>query len=95
MVLAMAPGQFLVKMDRLVRASATSCLGIPCHTALGLIHGGIGSGGLSVPRMAKVVPLLQTDRFQSLKRSTGEDKELAAVAETEIYKKLVTRSSKL
>ena len=45
--------------------------------------------------MAKVVPLLQTDRFQSLKRSTGEDKELAAVAETEIYKKLVTRSSKL
>ena len=73
LVWAMAPGQFLVNMDRLVRASATSWLGIPCHTALGLIHGGIGSGGLSVPRMAKVVPLLQRDRFQSLKRSTGED----------------------
>ena len=56
-----------------MRASATSWLGIPCHTALGLIHGGIGSGGLSVPRMAEVVPLLQRDRFQSLKRSTGED----------------------
>ena len=74
LVLAMAPGQFLVNMDRLVRASATSWLGITCNTALGLLQGGIGSVGLKVPRMDKVLPLLQMDKFQSLKRSTGEDK---------------------
>ena len=45
--------------------------------------------------MAKVVPLLQRDRFQSLKRSTGEGRVFAAVAKTEIYKKLVTMSFKL
>ena len=48
-----------------------------------------------MPRMAEVVPLLQRDRFQSLKRSTGEDEVLADVAKTKIYKKLVTRSFKL
>ena len=94
LVLAMAPRQFLVNMDRLVRASVTSWVGIPRHSALGLIHGGIASGGLSVPRLAKVVPLLQRDRLQSLARSAGGDEVLAAVIKTEYYGKLVARSLK-
>ena len=71
LVLAMAPRQFLVNMDRPVRASVTSWVGISRHSALGLILGAIASGGLSVPRLAKVVPLLQRDRLQSLARSAG------------------------
>ena len=63
LVLAMGPRQFLVDMDRLVRASVTSWWGIPQHTALGLVHCGISGGGLSVPTLAKVVPLLQRDRL--------------------------------
>ena len=94
LVLAMAPRQFLVNMDRLVRASVMSWVGITRHSALGLIHGGIASGGLSVPRLAKVVPLLQRDRLQSLARSAGGDEVLAAVIKTEYYGKLVARSLK-
>ena len=63
LVLAMALRQFLVSMDRLVRASVMSWVGIPRISALGLIHGGIAVGGLLVPRLAKVVPLLQRDRL--------------------------------
>ena len=89
LVLAMGPRQFLVDMDRLVRASVTSWCGIPRHTALGLVYCGISGGGLSVPTLAEVVPLLQRDRLQSLIRSTEDDEVLAAVIETEQYKKLV------
>ena len=94
LVLAMAPRQFLVNMDRLVRASVTSWVGIPTHSALGPIHGGIAVGGPSVPRLAKVVPLLQRDRLQSLVRSAGGDEVLAAVVKTDNYGKLVARSLK-
>ena len=45
----MAPRKFLVDLHRLVRASLTSWFGIPRHSAIGLIHSGINSGGLSVP----------------------------------------------
>ena len=81
----------MVNMDRPVRASVTSWVGISRHSALGLILGAIASGGLSVPRLAKVVPLLQRNRLQSLARSAGGDEVLAAVIKTEYYGKLVAR----
>ena len=95
LVLAMAPRQFLVNMDRLVRAPVTSWVGNPRHSALGLINGGIAVGGLSVPRLANVVPLLQRDKLQSLVRSAGRDEVLAAVVKTDYYGKLVARSLKV
>ena len=48
-----------------------------------------------MPRLAKVVPMLQRDRLQSLVKSAGGDEVLAAVVKTDYYGKLVARSLKV